>query len=224
MLVHVAVCLALGIASAGAQERDERDASSQDAPPEGTVAHPHRQLRDRYLWATFGPPGLIGDALSSGFQQWRDVPREWRQTPSGYAKRFTAEFAQSAVGDTTKYLVARIFDEDPSFRPCQCVGTLRRLRHAALAPFTARRLDTGQAVFSLARVAGIAAGNVVAATAWYPTPQGAQGVATHVAVDVAGKISVDVLREFVLHRRAPNPRRRVVPQPTPGPAEEASTR
>jgi hypothetical protein len=161
-------------------------------------------MRDRYLWATFGPPGLIGDALSSGLQQWRDVPREWTQTPSGYAKRFGAEFAQSAVGDTTKYLVARVFNEDPSFRPCECVGTLRRLRHAVLATFRARKFDTGQTVFSAARVAGIAAGNV-AATTWYPTPQKAEEVAAHVAIDVAAKIGVDVLREFVLHRRALKP-------------------
>src|SRR5262245_37403732 len=91
-LAHVAIVLALGIASAGAQERDERDTPSEDTSADKPVAHPHREMRDRFLWSTFGPPGLIGDALSSGFQQWRDVPREWQQTPSGYAKRFAAEF------------------------------------------------------------------------------------------------------------------------------------
>jgi hypothetical protein len=191
-----------GIASAVAQDNEAT------APPpapadsaEQPVLHPHRAMRDRYLWATFGPPGLIGDALSSGFQQWRDVPHEWGQSPAGYAKRFAAEYAESAVGDTTKYLVARVFDEDPSFRPCTCVGIWRRVRHASMAPFSARKFNSGRTVFSIARLSGIATGNLVAATTWYPEPQGARGVAKHVAVDVAGKIGVDLLREFLLHRR-----------------------
>jgi len=91
-----------------------------------------------------------------------------------------------------------------------------------LAPFKARKFDTGDTVFSFARVAGIAAGNV-AATAWYPTPQRAEGVATHVAVEVAAKIGVDVLREFVLHRRTVK-FRGGIPQLTPVPADDAPTR
>jgi hypothetical protein len=145
---------------------------------------------------------LVGDGLSSALQQWRDLPREWGQSPSGYVKRFAAEYAESAVGETTKYLVARVFDEDPSFRPCQCVGTWRRVRHASIAPFTAHKFGSGRTVFSIARVAGAAAGDIVAATVWYPAPQSPHAMAKHVAVDVAGKIGVDLLREFVFHRRA----------------------
>jgi hypothetical protein len=220
--VYGAICLALGIASAGAQERDEREASAQDTAREESVPHPHREMRDRYLWATFGPPGLIGAGILSGFQQWRDVPSEWRQTPAGYGNRFAGAFAQTAVDNTTKYLVARAFDEDPSFRPCECVGTMRRLRHAVLGPFRARKFASGQTVFSFARVAGIAAGNV-AATTWYP-PQKAEEVAAHVAIDIAAKISVDVLREFVLHRRSLKPGGGLVPRLTPRTSDETATR
>ena len=102
--------------------------------------------------------------------------------------------------DPTKYVVARMLDEDPSFRPCSCTGLLHRLRHASLGPISARKPD-GRTVFSLARAAGVAAGEA-SATAWYPRPEGVS-VARHVAIDLASAVGVDVLREFFFHHRHP---------------------
>jgi hypothetical protein len=93
-----------------------------------------------------------------------------------------------------------MLDEDPSFHPCRCTGFVPRLRHAVVGPFLARKPD-GRTVFSLSRVAGTAASSTVAATTWYPTPQGVSDVAKNVGVDVASTIGVDLLREFFLHRR-----------------------
>ena len=121
--------------------------------------------------------------------------RARRLTP----KRFVSEYAESAIGDSTKYLIARLFDEDPSFRPCACTGLVPRLRHASVAPFRARKSD-GRTVFSFARIAGVTASNVAAST-WYPAPRGVSGVARHIAIDFAGKVGVDLLREFLIHRR-----------------------
>jgi hypothetical protein len=160
----------------------------------------HREQLDHYLWSTFGPPELIGDTLSSGVEQWRDVPHKWGRSTRAYAKRFGAEYAETAVGNTTKYLLARMLDEDPSFRRCECTGLVPRLRHASLAPLMARKAD-GRTVFSMARITGVTTGNVVAAIAWSPTPQGAHGIVQHVAADVAGTIGADLLREFVKGRK-----------------------
>jgi hypothetical protein len=179
----------------GAFAQEENDAP---AP-----LHPHRQQRDRYLWGTFGPPGLIGDALAAGLQQWRDVPQEWGQTRSAYFKRFAAEYAGSAIGDTTKYVIARMRDEDPSFRVCECTGIHRRFKHALIAPFTARTFD-GRTVFSFARIAGMTASNLISANTWNPAPQTFHGQAKHLGVDLAGTIGVDLLREFVLHHKKPS--------------------
>src|SRR5438876_820236 len=52
--------------------------------------HPHREMRDKYFWGTFGPPGLMESALSAAVQQWRGVPHEWDQDRSGFVKRFSA--------------------------------------------------------------------------------------------------------------------------------------
>jgi hypothetical protein len=169
-------------------------------PAASDPAHAHRQQRDHYLWGTFGPPGLLGAALSSGFQQVRGVPSEWGRSRTGLAKRFAAEYAESAVGDTTKYVLARLFDGDPSFRPCECTGLLPRLRHASLSPFTARK-DDGRTVFSIARAAGLTTGHVASAALWYPTHQAASGVAEHVVLDLAAKAGVDIMREFLWRKR-----------------------
>jgi hypothetical protein len=191
------MCTGVSAQSQDVEENGPRPdkAASSDRPLS------HREQRDHYVWSTFGPPGLITDALASGLLQWRDVPVEWGRGWSGYGKRFASEFAESAVGDTTKYAVARLLDEDPSFYPCECVGTWRRVRHAAVAPFTARKPD-GRTVFSMARVAGMTAGNLAQST-WYPGPGGTPPAAfRHVGVDLASKIGVNLLREFIFHRRS----------------------
>jgi hypothetical protein len=169
-----------------------------------TAVHPHRQQRDHYLFGTFGPPGLISAALSAGLNQWRNVPSEWEQERKGYAKRFGAAYGGGAIENTTMYVVARILDEDPSFRPCRCAGVLPRLRHATLGPFLARKPD-GHTVFSLARVGGIATRTTIAASTWQPEHQSLGGQAKNVAVSLAGTIGTDILREFFLHRRGSVP-------------------
>ena len=186
--------------------RDAREDEGEAPQKESTSSErprSHREQRERYLWGTFGPPGLMDSAASSALQQWRDVPSEWGQSKAAYAKRFVSEYAESAIGDSTKYLIARLFDEDPSFRPCACTGLVPRLRHASVAPFRARKSD-GRTGFSFARIAGVTASNVAAST-WYPAPRGVSGVARHIAIDFAGKVGVDLLREFLIHRRAATP-------------------
>jgi hypothetical protein len=201
--IFVSLFMVLSV-RAQAQERADAREDEGTAPQKEITSserpRSHREQRERYLWGTFGPPGLMDSAASSGLQQWRDVPREWGQSKTAYAKRFVSEYAESAIGDSTKYLIARLFDEDPSFRPCACTGLAPRLRHASVAPFRARKSD-GRTGFSFARIAGVTASNVAAST-WYPAPRGVSGVARHIAIDFAGKVGVDLLREFVIHRRA----------------------
>jgi len=76
----------------------------------------------------------------------------------------------------------------------------RAVRHASLSPFTARKED-GRTVFAIARAAGLTMGHVASATLWYPTHQGAGGVAEHVALDIAAKAGVDLMREFAWRTR-----------------------
>jgi hypothetical protein len=201
-----ALCLIL-LGAGGTALAQEQDAAGLVVPT--YVPHPHRQMRDHYVWGTFGPPGLMGAAITAGLQQWRDVPKEWGQSDRGFSKRFAAAYAESAIGDTTKYAISRLRDEDPSFRPCDCHGFHRRFTHAVIAPFTARKPD-GRIVFSFARISAMTASSVVPAAAWSPTPQSAEGHIKHLGVGLAGTIGVDLLREFFLHHRTP-----ALPAPAP---------
>jgi hypothetical protein len=195
--VWVIVCLGGG-RSALAQAAPSATPSSESPDATASVQSP-TERQHKYLWGTFGPPGLIAATFSSGFRQWRDAPREWGQSGTAYAKRWGSAFGESLIGDTTTYAIARWLDQDPSFAQCDCSGPLRRIRHGALSPFTARSRE-GTSVFSAATVAGLTVGNLVVAKTWYPAPSSARGDLKHAAVGVVGKVGVDLLREFV-HRR-----------------------
>jgi hypothetical protein len=153
-------------------------------------------LLHKYVWSTLGPAGAVHATIASAFEQWRDSPEAWPQSRGGYAARWGSEFAATSIGSTTKYAVARMMHQDPSFVRCTCAGVRARLQHAVSAPFKARTSD-GAWVFSPATIAGLAAQNVVPAATWYPEPRGVRDGAAHIASDVLAKMAVDVFREFV---------------------------
>jgi hypothetical protein len=180
----------MGIANGFAQD------SPAVVPP---VADDHTLFR-KYVVSTLGPAGVIRAALAGSVDYWLDAPPEWGSGTTGYVKRWGSEFAGSAIGETTKYGVARLFRHDPSFVRCRCTGFGPRLRHSVSSPFMARRSD-GRRVLSPAIGAGLLAEEMVPAIAWYPGPHGTREGLKRVVADVVGKIGVDILREFVHRRR-----------------------
>ena len=133
--------------------------------------------------------------VAGSLNQWRENPPEWDSGGTGYARRWASEYAESAIGDTAKYAVARVFRQDPSFARCECSGIARRLRHAVDSPFMARKRD-GTRVLSAASLAGFLAGHVVSASTWYPAPRGARDGLKHAARSLVTTIGVDVFKEF----------------------------
>ena len=167
-------------------------ADDQAAPPPAD----NQQLLHKYVLSTLGPSGMVHSTLVAGFDQWRHAPHVWDQDGKGYAKRWASDFAESAIGSTAKYTLARLSHQDPSFTRCQCSGWRRRLRHAVTAPFTARRRD-GSETFSLATTTGMVAEHVIPAMTWYPTHRGARNGLLHAATSISAKIGIDTFREFV---------------------------
>lgn len=168
------------------------------APPPAPVATDH-QLLHKYVWSTLGVDGVVHATLTSSLDQLRGQPTEWGGGAEGYARRWASDYAESAIADTTKYAIARMFNHDPSFTRCECEGVARRLGHAIDAPFMSRTRD-GRRVLSAASLAGILAGNVVPAATWYPAPLGTRDGLKHAATSLLSKIAVDVFKEFRPHR------------------------
>jgi hypothetical protein len=202
-----AVCLVTVGAQVLAQDAtDQQEVSSpfpETARPHEVLLHPHREQRDKYLWGTFGPPGLMDAALSAAIDQWMDKPELWDQTKSGYLQRFSTEYAEASISASTKYALARLRDEDPSFRRCECSGFRRRALHAIISPFIAYRFDDDRPQFSVAKMAGTATSSAISANTWKPPQSGGQQL-VHFGTDMLSAMGVDLLREFVFHRREPH--------------------
>jgi hypothetical protein len=173
----------------------------ETAPPHQVLIHPHREQRDKYLWGTFGPPGLMDAAIGAGLGQWLDTPEAWDQDSHGYVKRFATEYGESAISATTKYVLVRLRDEDPSFRPCSCSGVHRRAMHALISPFVAYSYDDGRPQFSTSRLIGTATAGIVSGNTWKPDRPSVGAQVAHVGVDLLSAIGVNLLREFVFHHR-----------------------
>ena len=190
-------------APAFAQQEEEQVVSPfpETAPPHAVLQHPHREQRDKYLFETFGPPGLLDASVGAGLGQWLNTPDEWGRTETAFTKRFATEYTESAIYATTKYIVARLRDEDPSFRRCDCSGLRRRALHAIISPFLAYRFDDDQPQFSFARLSGTAASSLISGNTWKPGHQDFQTQIGHIALDMLSKAGVDLLREFVFHHR-----------------------
>ena len=171
-----------------------RGSSKREGDGPTPVANDH-ELLHKYVWSTLGLEGTLHATLASGLDQWGESPPEWGIGATGYAKRWASEYAESAIGDTAKYAVARIFHHDPSFTRCDCSGFAKRLRHAASSPFMARTRD-GTRVLSAASLAGFLTGHVVSASTWYPAPLGTRDGLMHAATSLVSKIGVDVFKEF----------------------------
>jgi len=196
--VPLTIGFAISLWSSGAR------AQPADPPPPPLS---DEALATKYVWNTLGPSGMVSATITSALEDWRGSPRAWDRDTHGYLQRWASEYAAAAIGSTTKYAVARLFHQDPSFVPCTCTGAAPRLRHALGGPFIARTQD-GEWVFSGATVMGIAAQNIVPAATWYPEPRGVRDGAAHVLTGVLAKMAVDTAKEFVPKRWLRNPFRR----------------
>jgi hypothetical protein len=169
-------------APALAQEDSEQQVTSpfpETAPPHQVLIHPHREQRDKYLWGTFGPPGVMDAVLGASVGQWQNTPKVWGQGNEAYVKRFATEYTEAAINASTRYVAARLRDEDPSFRPCGCSGFQRRAWHAIISPVVAYRFDDDRMQFSAARIAGTATSTFISANTWKPGPPDARTELAH---------------------------------------------
>lgn len=156
------------------------------------------QMFHKYVVSTVGPPGLIGAAAAAGYEQYQNYPKEWHQTASGFGKRFASAYAAGAIGNSTKYAIAHVMHQDPSFATCRCTGFNHRMAHAVTSIFTART-RSGREVFSPATIAGYTAEHMIPAALWFPPNRFRTEGLGLLAASIGSKIGVNILREFIGH-------------------------
>ena len=155
-----------GESSSGAADLSVSTATPQ---PDLIYMRPTQATKVRnYYFDAFGPYPIVGAGLAAGISQADNAPPEWGQGAKGYSKRFSSDFGIAAVATTTRYALSEAFHEDSLYYRCECKGVFRRLSHAVVSTFTARRGDDGHRVFSFPGVAAPYAGTMTAVYGWYP--------------------------------------------------------
>lgn len=76
-----------------------------------------QEMLHDYLLAMLGVETAVRATLASGLEQWRELPTAWNADRSGHAKRWASAFGETAVGDTTQYLVAEPSTASPAICP-----------------------------------------------------------------------------------------------------------
>jgi len=158
------------------------------------------QLKDWALNA-FGPSAVAGSVVSSAWGQWViDEPPEWPGGGEGFAKRFGAASATTAITETSFSLLSAATRQDTRYYRCPCTGLGPRLTHSIRMTFMARRPD-GSAVFSVAKTVSPFVGPLVTRTTLYPERYTYGDGALSGAYAVLMNAGWNLAREFIL--RAP---------------------
>jgi hypothetical protein len=175
VIADLAVLPVLAKAQSLVEARDSSsstvDLSLSTATPQPDVTYmrpPETTKLNNYLFDAFGPYPIVGAAIAGGINQVQNTPPEWKQGAEGYSKRFGSDFGIAAVTTTTRYALSEAFHEDTLYYRCECKGVFRRLSHAVISTFTARRGDDGHRVFSFPDLVAPYAGTMTAVYGWYP--------------------------------------------------------
>lgn len=113
--------------------------------PETVRDYRHRLIRKR---------SLALSAASSAINQARNVPHEWGQGWSGYAKRFGSALGEHAVKSTIEFGVATLHHEDPRYYRSNLQGTWPRLKYAVRTTFIVPRTNKPGKTVALSRFSG----------------------------------------------------------------------
>ena len=163
-----------------------------------TYTRPTESMKVRnYLFDAFGPYPIVGAALTAGFDQASNAPREWGRGAEGYGKRFGSDLGIAAVGTTTRYALSEAFREDALYYRCECKGVLPRLGHAVISTLTARRGEDGHRVFSFAALVAPYAGTMTAVYGWYPHRYGAKDALRMGNYNLLQYVGANIALEFL---------------------------
>jgi hypothetical protein len=119
------------------------------------------------------PASLLGWAAYSGWQQWRDVPREWGQGASGYGQRYASNLGYMAVRHAMGFALDSSLHEDPRYFQSKRIGVLARTGDVVRQTFISRT-NSGRETLAVWRV-GSAYGAGFVSNAWLPKSAASAG-------------------------------------------------
>jgi len=148
-----------------------------------------------YLGQTFGAGSFAQSAMSAGFAQLNQKPKEWGDGGEGYAKRLGNAYAKHFIRQTLQYGAATALHEDDRYLVSGQTGFWNRTRYAIASTFLARKVN-GQRTIAFARF-GSAAGAAFIVNTWQPArTSGADHAARSFGISIATNLGSNIAREF----------------------------
>ncbi len=154
--------------------------------------------------SAFDPVVYIGVAFGAGIEQATNAYPGYGQGAAGYRKRYAATFADGRVSDfLTNALFPALLRQDPRYFYRGPGSFKSRLGHAVISVFVTRS-DSGRAVpnssYFLGDMCSAALSNL-----YYPKAnRGGNLVFTNAAVGLAGRVGMNLFREFLSKRLTKN--------------------
>ena len=154
--------------------------------------------------ATFDPVAMIGVGLAAGIEQASNSYAGYGQGAAGYGKRFAAKFVD---GRSSDYLTHAVFPallhQDPRYYYQGSGSVKSRLVHAINSAFVARS-DSGRSMPNYSYLLGDLSSGALSNLYYPKANRGAGLVFTNTAVGLAGRIGLNIVREFFSKRVTPN--------------------
>ena len=154
--------------------------------------------------SAFDPVVYIGVAFGAAIEQATNAYPEYGQGAAGYGKRYAATFLDGRTSDfLTNALFPALLRQDPRYYYRGSGSFKSRLMHAVGSVFAARS-DTGRTVpnssYLLGDLSAAALSNL-----YYPKAnRGANLVFANAAVGLAGRVGMNLFREFLSKRLTTN--------------------
>jgi hypothetical protein len=153
---------------------------------------------------TFDPVTFIGVGFAAGIEQANNSYPGYGQGAAGYSKRYAAKFVDGRTSDLLTHAVfPSLFHQDPRYY-YQGSGTFKsRLAHAVSSAFVTRS-DNGRNQPNYSYLLGNTC-SAALSNLYYPEAnRGAHLVFTNAAVGLAGRVSGNLIREFLSKRLTTN--------------------
>ena len=158
-----------------------------------------------YRHSVFNPETILGPAIASGINQWRNQPPGFGQGAEGYGDRIGSAFGRTVISKTITFGFAAIDGEDPRYFPMKNGSGWARTRHAFVSAFVSSTAS-GRRIPAFSHFAGTYSAAFIS-NAWYPDNQAnAAFAARRGSISMGVSIGLNLLREFVPHFNSVAPR------------------